>query len=253
LVVPVARLEELGTLLMERGDETASSPCTLTIIAKPEDGAGGLAERLAHFNDRLSSSGVSIVSVEIAATTPEDIDRIASELPDSFERYIEVPLDARLTPLLNRIRDTGTFAKVRTGGTVSPAFPTAAALASFVSRCVAAGVPFKATAGLHHPLRGSYRLTYEADSASAIMHGFVNLVVATALLRAGYVDEERAVTVLDSTEPQAFSISDDAITWKSHRVTTGDLELTRAQAIRAVGSCSFEDAVNDLRHLRWLD
>ena len=59
----------------------------------------------------------------------------------------------------------------------------------------------KATAGLHHALRGDYRLTYEPDSARRTMHGFVNLVLAAALLLAGKIDEELADACLDDDRP----------------------------------------------------
>jgi len=35
------------------------------------------------------------------------------------------------------------------------------------------GVPFKATAGLHHPLRCIHPLTHEPNSPAAAMHGFL--------------------------------------------------------------------------------
>ena len=40
----------------------------------------------------------------------------------------------------------------------------------------------KATAGLHHAIRRSHPMTYAANSQSAVMHGFANLVFAAALL-----------------------------------------------------------------------
>ena len=42
-------------------------------------------------------------------------------------------------------------AKLRTGGVVPEAFPKSLDIIRFVRTCAAANVPFKATAGLHHP------------------------------------------------------------------------------------------------------
>ena len=49
----------------------------------------------------------------------------------------------------------------------------------FVRTCLAANVPFKATAGLHHPLRCFKPLTYASDSPQGTMHGFLNVFLMT--------------------------------------------------------------------------
>ena len=41
-------------------------------------------------------------------------------------------------------------------------------------------VAFKATAGLHHPVRAEHPLTYAADAPAPTMHGFLNVFVAAA-------------------------------------------------------------------------
>ena len=60
-----------------------------------------------------------------------------------------------------------------------------AQLLRFLRACTEAGVPFKATAGLHHPLRAEYRLTYAPDSPRGTMFGFLNVFLAAAFLRPG--------------------------------------------------------------------
>src|SRR5438477_108730 len=70
---------------------------------------------------------------------------------------------------------TGQRAKIRTGGVTPEAFPKSAEIVRFVRTCLAANVPFKATAGLHHPIRCFHPLTYDADSPQGTMHGFLNL------------------------------------------------------------------------------
>ena len=81
-------------------------------------------------------------------------------LPEGVTAYFELPIDADPAPLAGgRGR-----AKVRTGGLTPEAFPAPADLARFLYRCAKARVPFKATAGLHHPIRSMQRCTYEPDS-----------------------------------------------------------------------------------------
>ncbi|MDJ0429161.1 hypothetical protein QNA19_24815, partial [Rhodococcus fascians] len=46
-------------------------------------------------------------------------------------------------------------AKFRTGGVVAEAYPDEDELASALATVIASGVPFKATAGLHHAVRNT--------------------------------------------------------------------------------------------------
>ena len=101
---------------------------------------------------------------------------------------------------LAAVRRLGGRAKVRTGGVTRDAFPTTSDLIRFLRRCVRAGLPFKATAGLHHPLRAEYRLTYAPDSPAGVMFGFLNLFLATAFLRAG-MEETEAARLLEERSP----------------------------------------------------
>ena len=119
-------------------------------------------------------------------------------------------------------------------------------MARFLVRARDAGVPMKATAGLHHALRGDYRLTYEPESAKATMHGFVNLVLAATLLAAGKIDEELAEACLDDDRPDAFKLSGRAGSWLNGVVTYSELSHARRSLLRSVGSCSFDEPVAEI-------
>src|SRR6266852_1266566 len=83
----------------------------------------------------------------------------------SLPTYCEVSLD--------RIEDG--FAKVRTGGLTPESIPAAEDLADFLCRTAERRLAFKATAGLHHPVRSDRPLTYAPDAPRGVMHGFVNV------------------------------------------------------------------------------
>ena len=72
------------------------------------------------------------------------------------------------------------FAKLRTGGLTPDAIPSAEQIAGFLTEAAARRLPFKATAGLHHPVRSVRPLTYAPDSPRAAMHGFLNVFAAAA-------------------------------------------------------------------------
>lgn len=139
----------------------------------------------------------------------------------------------------------GAFAKVRTGGTTADLFPAPDQLTAFLIAATGQGVRFKATAGLHHPYRGQYRLTYEAEPEQGWMYGFVNLLVATAvLLRTG--DGEAAQAVLEAVGAAAFPRDDDGIRAAGQHFSWDELARARERAFTSFGSCSFREPVDEL-------
>jgi len=189
------------------------------------------------------------LSVVADADVPDD-DRIeAVEIPLSNtvlqspgrDVYVERPIGdlAWLEEL------DGARAKVRCGGDDVPSVDQ---LAAFIRRCRDLGVPFKATAGLHHPLRAAYRLTYEPDSATGTMFGFLNVFLTAALLRGGgSMDDARAL--LEDSDASAFRVDDDSIAWRGHRFDAADLADMRHLAV-SFGSCSFREPMEEMQLLR---
>jgi hypothetical protein len=177
---------------------------------------------------------------EIKASTPEAIESIASELAGAVV-YIETT-DLSLIPA---IAPHGLRAKIRTGGVTADAFPNVSAIAAFMRACRDAGVAFKATAGLHHPMRCVKPLTYEPNAPTGQMHGFLNVFMAAALL-------DHAEQVLAENDPAAFSFDDDAASWRGHRVSVADLLSMRRDFAHSFGSCSFEEPIADLQSIKLL-
>jgi hypothetical protein len=172
---------------------------------------------------------------------------ILEVLPEGVTAYFELPIDADPAPLAGgRGR-----AKVRTGGLTPEAFPAPAELARFLYRCAKARVPFKATAGLHHPIRSMQRCTYESESPIALMHGFVNVFLAAALLWQGGRAGD-AVATLEEESPAEFHFHDGSVEWHTHRLTVDQLRDARTRFAMSFGSCSFEEPIGDLRRLGWL-
>ncbi len=136
-----------------------------------------------------------VESVEVKATSAEEVRRLSGIIPAELAAYFEIPLFS-CAECIAAVAECGRRAKIRTGGETADKFPAPESVIEFIRLCAAANVPFKATAGLHHPLRSVHRFTYQAESASGIMHGFVNLFLAAAFLRAG-MEIELAVQLLD--------------------------------------------------------
>jgi hypothetical protein len=112
-------------------------------------------------------------------------------------------------------------------------------------------VAFKATAGLHHPLRSVHRFTYQPESASGIMHGFVNLFLAAAFLRTG-MENEIATQLLEEQSAEAVHFDLDGAAWRQHRLSHQELAAARQDFAISFGSCSFMEPIDDLRSLHLL-
>jgi hypothetical protein len=104
-------------------------------------------------------------------------------------------------------------------------------------------VPFKATAGLHHPLR------HHAADVGCRQHGFLNVFVGGALAFTGKIEESDLVQLLSEESIAAFAVAGDGIAWRDRRLTVGELREARDAFAHAFGSCSFEEPLADLRQL----
>ena len=137
------------------------------------------------------------------------------------EAYVELPLGDGVEEKIAALAERGLRAKVRCGGAEVPA---AQELGRFLAACREAGVPFKATAGLHHPL------------ATAGRHGFLNVLAACAFGDAAALNE-------------AVELDAAALRWRGRAAGPDELARVRREQLIAVGSCSFFEPVEELREL----
>jgi hypothetical protein len=154
--------------------------------------------------------------------------------------YCEVPIES-----LEMAKRAGCFAKIRTGGVTPEAIPSVADVAKFICACAELRLPFKATAGLHHPVRSLQPLTYETDAPRAVMHGFLNVFMAAAFAWHGEDDIE---PILAETDPAAFSFSEEA-RWRDMSLMASRVREARDRFAHSFGSCSFVEPIHDLEAL----
>lgn len=143
-------------------------------------------------------------------------------------------------------------AKLRAGGLQAEQFPTAQHVAAFLAACSREQRRFKATAGLHHPFPGSRPTCGDADAAVANMHGFVHLTLAAAILLEDANAEHEAESLLAETDPQAVTLETDQIRWRDRVWPVARLQHVRETFFDGIGSCSFDEPIDDLREIGWL-
>jgi len=179
---------------------------------------------------------------------------VMDRLPEEIFPYFELPLEGApggdVRGLVTALAGGEAGAKVRTGG-LSPAdFPSAKALAHFITACAAADVPFKATAGLHHPIRlPRGQVTREVQ---APMHGFLNVFLAACLAWSERIDAAEVESILLIEAASEFRFDDESIAVRGHRLTAERIEAARERFAHSFGSCSFDEPIADLRLLTLL-
>ncbi|MEO8088908.1 MAG: hypothetical protein ABI703_01275 [Gemmatimonadales bacterium] len=249
-VLPVSRLSELE-VAAARTIQEGPSPWSLSLLAGadlPQD-----LEVIAEFSRRHSGPKRNLLAdtIEAKGSSAGDIENILHRIPSTLQAYIEIDINRDPRDLLAAVARRGGRAKVRTGGITSEAFPSSSDLIRFVRCCVEADLPFKATAGLHHPLRAEYRLSYEPDSPAGVMFGFLNLFLATAFLRVG-MEEAEAARLLEEGSPESLDFDETGVAWKGHRLDLKALHDARQSGVVSFGSCSFTEPIGDLEAMHLL-
>ncbi len=246
-IVPASRLKEFSEALQSLPSKPSNS-WSLSVLLGPDAKADLASMNVWGGHSRPPVAQFTVDSVEVKVNTPEDVKRLTTMIPREITAYFEIPLVGRERDCIAAVADCGRAAKIRTGGETADKIPDSARVIEFMKRCADARVPFKATAGLHHPLRSVHRLTYQPDSASALMHGFLNLFVAAVFLRTG-MEPKLAIEVLEEQSAEAIRFDSDGITWRDHRLSSNDIAAARQGFSISFGSCSFTEPIDDLRSL----
>lgn len=230
----------LNELRGAAGDELASM--LLSVIVAPGADLGAL---------RGAAAELPVESVEIKCGEPLTITRICDQLPERAERYFEISLSSACSSAIDALASVDARAKLRMGGVVPEAFPSSEFVVRTLHTLADRRVPFKATAGLHHPVRSQHPLTYAADAPRATMHGFVNLFCAAAVIYFGG-SAGTARSILEEQDPRAFHIAADAMGWRELRWSADQVHTIRQKFFTSYGSCSFIEPMQDLEALGWL-
>jgi hypothetical protein len=248
-IVPLSRLGEFERASRHTLPGEGRTPWHLSVLGgtNARDDLAAIHTFNAEHADSSPAGHAIIDTIEIKASTPEEVCAFA-DAPHSLSLYFEIPIDSDPAPLIGSIAKAGARAKIRTGGTSEESIPRASDIIRFMAECTRASVPYKATAGLHHAIKGRYRLTYEPNSLSAMMFGFLNVFIAGAFLATG-MPEDDALLALEERSGDAFLIDDEGISWRGYRLGSNDLTRFRQHNIVSFGSCSFLEPVEELRDL----
>ncbi|WP_197520027.1 hypothetical protein [Pseudonocardia sp. HH130630-07] len=222
LILPDGALAELATLVPAE----TTLPLSVTLPGGP-DGLDAVRATAARLPVDLRSVEVPVAP---AADPVDAVDQIAGSAA-GIDAYVEIPRDGSGPAVLRRVAELGLRAKFRTGGVWAELYPPVGELAAALTDAVAAGVAFKATAGLHHAVRTT-------DPTTGFdQHGFLNLLLATSVLLDGGGRSDAAAALADRDGPGLATRLDE-------------LALVQVSAVRravvSYGTCSVTDPLAEL-------
>ncbi len=259
LIVPVSRLGEFekaasDLLPREHGDgppEPWRVSCLVSTDLKRD------IDTIFEFNLKHESKpefgAVVVDAIELKCASASAVDDIIDCVPEQLEPFLEVDLAQDVRGVITAMAGTGARAKMRCGGVRADMIPPASQIASFLASCAAADVSFKATAGLHHPIRAEHALTYQDNPPRGMMHGFLNVFCAAAFACASHMDAGELEKVLLESDANAFIFTDTGFSWRDAHVDVGHLARVRESFALSVGSCSFTEPVTDLQKIGLLE
>lgn len=253
LIVPVARFaefEEQASSLLPKGADEPWSISALTASADDGEAFAHDLKTIAAFNDRHANPAKGLArvdAVELKVSKSAALDAALDAIPDEIEPFFEIAADRDPRGLITMLSGSGAGAKIRTGGITPDLFPTPEQVARFIGACASAGVPFKATAGLHHPFRHASQ-----GVPGATEFGFVNIFLGAALTLSEQLELADLERILSEEIIDHFVFDHDAIGWDGLFVSTEEVEDCRTNFARSYGSCSFIEPIEDLENLRLL-
>ena len=245
-VVTAARLAEFYECARDFISRDRGSAWRVSVVV-----GENVYETISMVEDFNSTNGPRVIcdTIEIKAETAKLIENSSNALPGNVTAFFEIPLDERFADMIATLSVTRQCAKMRTGGVTAETFPRSSEIVRFVRTCLAANVPFKATAGLHHPVRCFRPLTYEANSLKGTMHGFLNLFLMTGFAREGY-RSSLLEDVMEEEFNEVFRFDDQTATWRDdYSLSIWQIESLRNSGIQSFGSCSFDEPIADLQKL----
>ncbi len=240
------RLEELREVLSLR---TFGEPVPVSVVGSSGgDWGDGLSYDAGAMSQFVNQAGDD-ADIEAFEIRVPDHARVGEYLADlrafsQVDVFCELPWAPEMADSMGLIAEQDWLgAKARTGGLEASAFPSCEELAEFLQQCVQLELSFKLTAGLHHPIR-SHR-----DEVGTKMHGFLNVLVATAMMTAHDLSSKEAALILASENPADFSFVGPTIRFGDWQADLEDIEDARSLFL-GIGSCSVEEPIQDLRELK---
>jgi len=247
-----ARMADMDGADLADGADPADGPVPVTLLVPLPDGSDARdAFRKEHAEFMTGAAG----RVEVGALEARcDGAGALNQLSDTFHLFVELfpeaeihveatescEVDSLLDALVRERRRIGRGAgKLRTGSVGPDEIPPAEKVVRFIRACADRDLPWKATAGLHHPLPATRALTYEPDSPHGPMYGYIGVILAAA----------RSMDDPGATPTQLRTLVTDPNLPDLDEFTETSIRAARTHGCLSIGSCSFVEPVDGAESL----
>ena len=251
-VCSTGKLEELARELAEHPEEPFIA---VTVIGQASQDRRSWEHALTHDSAAMNKfmkdveNHAEIEAFEIRVPDHEHIEAYMKDLSgfNGVDVFMELPWSPKMDESLTLLAESEWLkAKARCGGLEASAFPSAEDLSGFLQQCSHLDLPFKLTAGLHHPLPVRDKAT------GGEMHGFLNILVAMALVHGLELSRKEIEEVLAVTDGKQFKFNDDGLEYKGDSISMDDVEAVR-EVFVSYGSCSIDEPLEDLQKMGMMD
>ncbi len=245
-VVPFSRLGEFLQNAREFFVRDEKNGWRLSVLASED--IYETISRVIEFNAEFAPNAL-IDTLEVKAASSEEIEYICEAVPENLPMFCEIPLDGDIAEMIATLAINRRCGKIRMGGITEDAFPKTGQIMRFMRTCLAANLPFKATAGLHHPVRCFKPLTYEKNAPEGMMNGFLNVFLAVAFMKMAY-KRSLIKELLQDEWSESFIFDNSGVLWRQeYFLSVAQLKEIRRNNIISFGSCSFEEPIADLQEI----
>jgi hypothetical protein len=253
-ICPAARLPDLAPHLPAAGPPVALA----VLVDRPEEDLDAVRAFLSAHGARaeFGACETRIPAADLESGDPERVRRFARAfaaalaarglppVPTAFEATSAAGLRAALATAVKGLAgEKRALLKVRCGGATPAAFPAVGQLAFAIGACRDARLPMKATAGLHHPVRGV------RGEAGVAQHGFLNFFGGAVLAVARNLQEERLVDVLKDETAASFGFGGGRFLWRGLSASAAEVAKARTALASSFGTCSFDEPREGLRKM----
>ncbi|MBT6870426.1 MAG: hypothetical protein HOA66_03105 [Candidatus Marinimicrobia bacterium] len=253
-IVPVSRLDEISTELMEVYSE--EFPLSLSLIS------GDICNEIDSVNQFLNTHGNSSIFMGYESRISDlstfsqrllDIHQLCNNHNYNFNSFYEVaPSDNWLNEMKEAVSQISIFNsennteagfKLRCGGVAAHMFPSAENIAHAILACRDAHLPMKFTAGLHHPIR------HYNESVKTKMYGFFNIFIGGMIAHKFNLKIDELITILSDEDNENFTFDENTLCWKNYSISNTEIQTYRQDSFISYGSCSFNEPREDLQQL----
>jgi hypothetical protein len=223
----------------------ADQPQVVSLIL--EGALEGALKQLNLLTRSDASSSIQIAALEIPPCPVTQLQQILPQLPEGTEVYCEIPWESELNSYLEVLPNYEASVKIRVGGLTPEAFPSSVQLSRILFSLAQSRIPFKATAGLHHPLPVTFPLSATPGSPLVTMQGFLNVAIAATCAYTQKATLAEIQAILETSTVNDWQFTDQEICRGLNQpLSLADIQIARRQFFRSFGSCSFQEPLEEL-------